>query len=91
MKPDPYSLHTSRLAAHSSNGTMYAILGVIVLLGWVLASTPFMAWIVMLLFGALHHSVWSAIPAFGFGPSVLIVFSVAVLKILVGRFSVSTK
>jgi len=91
VKPDPYSLHTTRLAQHSSNGTMSAVMGIIVLLGWVVLSTPFFAWIVMLTFGALHHSVWSAIPAFGFGSSVIIVFSVAVLKILVGRFFVSPK
>jgi hypothetical protein len=36
------------------------------------AAYAFAGWVVMLLLGALHHSVWEAVPALGYGPSVIV-------------------
>lgn len=47
------------------------------------------AWIVMLVLGALHHSVWESVPAIGFWNTVLMVFllEVAVITTLVATLS----
>lgn len=40
-------------------------------------------WLVMLLLGALHHSVWASIPALGYWPSFIIY---AALSFIAGLF-----
>jgi len=51
-------------------------------LGGVLTS----GWLLMLLLGAIHHSVAPVVPAFGYGASMVIIFTVAVIKGLVEVF-----
>ena len=36
-------------------------------------------WLVMLLLGALHHSVWESVPALGYAPSVIVAVALGVL------------
>lgn len=37
-------------------------------------------WVVMLLLGALHNSVWDSVPALGYGPSVLVAVALGLLS-----------
>jgi hypothetical protein len=41
------------------------------------------AWLLMLLLGGLHHSVWSEVPALGYGPTILVVLALGVIAGLV--------
>lgn len=59
-----------------------AILVVIILVGMLLVSP----WLLMLLFGAVHHSVATVVPAYGYGASMIIILAVAVIKGLVEVF-----
>lgn len=59
--------------------------GVVLLwLALVAAGIAFNAWILMLLLGAVHGSLWESVPAFGYGPSILLT---VILSIIVGLFS----
>jgi flagellar biosynthesis protein FliQ len=55
-------------------------LGIVV---FVAAMTLLDGWVIMLLLGALHHSVSANVPALGFWPSVLIAL---VIGFIVGLF-----
>jgi len=59
-----------------------AFLVVIILVGMLLVSP----WLLMLLFGAIHHSLTTVVPAYGYGASMLIVITVAAIKGLVEVF-----
>lgn len=37
-------------------------------------------WVVMLLLGALHNSVWDAVPALGYGPSIIVAVALGLLS-----------
>jgi hypothetical protein len=52
--------------------TGYGLLGAALVLVLIAAIWLVGGWIVMLLLGALHHSVWAAVPALGYWPSVLV-------------------
>ena len=54
-----------------------AILGVLAFIAGVAALN---AWIVMLIVGALHNSVWEVIPAFGFWQVWLVLLALGVLR-----------
>lgn len=41
-------------------------------------------WILMLLIGAVHGSIWESVPALGYGPSILLA---AIISLIVGMFS----
>lgn len=61
--------------------------GAAVVLLWlalVAGMTAFNGWILMLLLGAVHGSLWESVPAFGYGPSVLLALIIA---FVVGLFS----
>lgn len=42
-------------------------------------------WLVMLLLGALHHSVWESIPALGYGPSVIVAVALGLVANVLRR------
>jgi len=81
-------IHTSRLGA-PTNGAITGCLGVIITALFFLTGIPLMAWVLMLTFGALNHSVWQAVPAFGYSSSLIIVIAVGVLKALTGKIAVT--
>lgn len=57
------------------NGAAVAGTGAGLLLVWLTVSAigiGITSWILMLLIGAVHNSVWEAVPAIGFWPSVLV-------------------
>lgn len=59
--------------------------GVVLLWALLVAATvAFNGWILMLLLGAVHGSIWESVPALGYGPSVLLA---AIVSIIVGLFS----
>lgn len=57
-------------------GLVGAILGLIV---FCVASLFFQAWIIMLLAGAIHGSVWASFPAFGFWAACLVTVALHVV------------
>jgi len=61
---------------------IFAFMVVVLISGGALLS----AWLIMLLFGSLHHSVASVVPAYGYGASIIIIFTVAAIKGLVEVF-----
>ena len=50
---------------------------VLLFVGLVIVALPLEAWIIMLLLGALNHSVSAAVPALGYGGSVIIVLALS--------------
>jgi len=54
--------------------------------GIVLGGSLLSAWLLMLLFGAIHHEVVPAVPAYGYDASLIIIFTVIVTKGLVEVF-----
>ena len=58
-------------------------LGMMLLVLAAVAGLPLTAWILMLLLGALHHSVTDVIPALGYWACVLVVAAIGFLKALI--------
>lgn len=66
--------------AGSAGAVVLLLLSVVLVVGYALAG-----WLVMLLLGALHHSVWEAVPALGFGPSVIVAVALGFISSLFGK------
>ena len=53
------------------------VLVILLVIGLLLLAVPLEGWIIMLLLGALNHSVSAAVPALGYGGSVIIVLALS--------------
>lgn len=65
-----------------NNGVATAGVGAGVVILWIIsaaAGLTLSGWIVMLLLGALHNSVYEGIPALAFFPSVIVALALSVL------------
>ncbi len=68
-----------------------ATFGILILIGAVsLLSAMLSGWVLMLILGGLHHSVWASVPALAYWQSVLVAFALTFLRqLLFGSTSVS--
>lgn len=57
--------------------------GIVLLVLMIAAVWAIGGWVLMLLLGAAHHSVWASVPALGYGQSVIIY---ALLSFVAGLF-----
>jgi hypothetical protein len=57
-----------------------AVFATMLVLGYAL-----FGWLVMVLLGALHHSVWESVPALGYGPSVLVAVALGLVSSVFSR------